>query len=217
VKFINTDGMALIGPGSEWLWTAVSAIALVVTLLVLYRELRLRRANASIEQMKAFALEWDSERMLRHQLDILLALKAGTDPARLPQAAARLLGNYWENLGDLTRNGHVRLENIDGNHCRAWWATLHPSLKSLEESWQLVMFAQFEWLVGKMAELGDPANRSSFDRAHLDAQLDTRIVRTQDAIRVEQALRTVMIASPDTPIVARRRRHLSRESAVTEA
>lgn len=28
MKLINTDGMALIGPGSEWFWTAVSWIIL---------------------------------------------------------------------------------------------------------------------------------------------------------------------------------------------
>ena len=32
MKLINTDGMAFIGPGSEWFWTAVSGIVLVVTL-----------------------------------------------------------------------------------------------------------------------------------------------------------------------------------------
>jgi hypothetical protein len=198
VNLVNTDGMAVIGPGSEWLWTMVSAIALVVTLVVLYRELVLRRADASIEQVKAFAREWDSERMLRHQLEILLALKAGTDHAKLPQASARVLGNYWENLGDLTRKGHLKPENIDANHCRAWWATLQPSLKTLEQSWQIVMYEQFEWLDGKMAELHQPWSASGFDRARLDVQLDARIVRTQDAIRIEQALRTVVITSPDS-------------------
>ena len=33
MKLINTDGMAFIGPGSEWFWTAVSGIVLAVTFL----------------------------------------------------------------------------------------------------------------------------------------------------------------------------------------
>jgi hypothetical protein len=40
VKLINTDGMAFIGPGSEWLWTAFQFIALALTFAALYRQLR---------------------------------------------------------------------------------------------------------------------------------------------------------------------------------
>jgi len=31
MKLINTDGLAFIGPGSEWYWTAMSGLVLAVT------------------------------------------------------------------------------------------------------------------------------------------------------------------------------------------
>jgi hypothetical protein len=31
VKLINTDGMAFIGPGSEWFWTALQFTAVAIT------------------------------------------------------------------------------------------------------------------------------------------------------------------------------------------
>jgi len=40
MKLINTDGLALIGPGSEWFWTALQFTALAVTLIAIYRQLR---------------------------------------------------------------------------------------------------------------------------------------------------------------------------------
>ena len=40
MKLINTDGMAFIGPGSEWFWTALSGIALLITFIAVYRQLR---------------------------------------------------------------------------------------------------------------------------------------------------------------------------------
>jgi hypothetical protein len=43
VVLINTEGSALIGPGSEWFWTAVSGAVLAVTFLAIYRQLRLQR------------------------------------------------------------------------------------------------------------------------------------------------------------------------------
>jgi hypothetical protein len=35
VKLINTDGMAFIGPGSEWFWTALSGLVLAVTFIAI--------------------------------------------------------------------------------------------------------------------------------------------------------------------------------------
>jgi hypothetical protein len=40
---INTEGLAFIGPGSEWFWTAVSGIVLAGTFIAIYRQLRLQR------------------------------------------------------------------------------------------------------------------------------------------------------------------------------
>ena len=46
MQFINTDGMAFIGPGSEWFWTALTGVVLAVTFLGIYRQVRLQ-AHAS--------------------------------------------------------------------------------------------------------------------------------------------------------------------------
>jgi hypothetical protein len=40
VKFINTDGVAFIGPGSEWFWLALQFTALAITFFAIYRQLR---------------------------------------------------------------------------------------------------------------------------------------------------------------------------------
>ena len=40
MTFINTNGMAFIGPGSEWFWTALQFTALALTFVALYRQLR---------------------------------------------------------------------------------------------------------------------------------------------------------------------------------
>ena len=40
VKLINIDGLALIGPGSEWFWTALQFSALAITFVAIYRQLR---------------------------------------------------------------------------------------------------------------------------------------------------------------------------------
>ena len=40
MTLINTDGLALIGPGSEWFWTALQFTALAITFYAIYRQLQ---------------------------------------------------------------------------------------------------------------------------------------------------------------------------------
>ena len=56
MTLVNTNGMAFLGPGSEWFWTALQFIALAITFYAIYRQLRGQR-----EQMR------ESTKLLRTQ------------------------------------------------------------------------------------------------------------------------------------------------------
>jgi hypothetical protein len=107
VKLINTDGMAFIGPCSEWFWTAVSGIVLAVTFLAIYRQLRLQASASAIEQLGSYEREWKSERSTRYKLEIELALRDGAEPADAASGAAHAIAGFWENIASLTRAGHI--------------------------------------------------------------------------------------------------------------
>ena len=94
MKFINTDGMAFIGPGSEWFWTAISGIVLAVTFLAIYRQLSLQRGAGAIEQLNRIEQEYQSERMSRVALALAQAKHDGIDPKHFPQEAAAALVNF---------------------------------------------------------------------------------------------------------------------------
>jgi hypothetical protein len=87
VQFINTDGMAFIGPGSEWFWTAISGLVLIVTFIAIYRQLRIMRSAAAFAQLDAFEREHGSERMKRFELEVLVALSRRRRPG--PPGAGR--------------------------------------------------------------------------------------------------------------------------------
>lgn len=202
MKFINTDGMAFIGPGSEWFWTAFSGIVLAVTFLAIYRQLRLQASQAAVEQVDAVMREFFSERMLRHQLALLLALQAGVDLEHLPEASATAVHNYFAKLGQLAHDGHVDLRNIGGMAAigRAWWAALEPHSRRVNTRLGLASPPQdgFEWLVGRFAEIMERAGATLvFDDAYLRDSLGRRLAMTRDLLRVEQSLRTVIVASPE--------------------
>ena len=120
MKLINTDGMAFIGLGSEWFWTAVSGIVLAVTFVAIYRQLSLQRSANAREQLDSMDREWRSERLMRCKLEVLVALRDGTDPADVPLAPAYAIGLYWERIAALAQGGHVDkklLHQFNGGAC----------------------------------------------------------------------------------------------------
>jgi len=106
VKLINTDGLVFIGTGSEWFWTALSGIILVVTFIAIYRQLRMQAHASAIEQLDSFEREASSEQMNRYMVDVLVALRDGTDPSDLPARAAGAIGGAWAKFALLARGGH---------------------------------------------------------------------------------------------------------------
>jgi hypothetical protein len=201
VKLINTDGMAFIGPGSEWFWTAVSGLVLAVTFLAIYRQLRLQRSQAAVEQLDAVMQEFFSERMLGHQLALLLAMQAGVDREHLPDGSAAAIYNYFTKLGKLAQDGHVSLKNIGGMAVlgQTWWATLEPHSRRFKAATGMSSAPDsFEWLVGKFAEITKRVGVTiTFDDAYLRDSLERRLAIIRDMLRVEQSLRTVIIAAPE--------------------
>jgi hypothetical protein len=203
VKLVNTDGMAFIGPGSEWFWTAVSGLVLAVTFVAIYRQLSLQRDAAAIDQMERMMKDWTSERMARSMLSIYLAVEAGADPAAIPDRAAAEIGDFWERVGYLTRRGHVDrrlVHEMGSTQVQRWWGRLHAYTLASRES-EPGVWMEFEWLAGAMARLD--AKRGTTDPPHagdLSANLPTRIAEAREAIALEEGLRTVPVRIVSTPV-----------------
>jgi hypothetical protein len=206
VKLINTDGMAFIGPGSEWFWTALSGIVLAVTFLGIYRQLRIARSANAFEQMDRLSNEWDSERMNRHKLEILLALRAGVKPENVPSGAASYVRDFWDDMALLIKAGHIDRRLVYESFtapCRAWWATLAPVVRRLRTEAGDPRLSNFhEWLAGVMAEMDARSGVVlKYDEAFIASSLDERIERARDQIRISEELRAVIIrpTSPGAP------------------
>jgi hypothetical protein len=207
MKFINTEGMAFIGPGSEWFWTALSGIILAVTFIAIYRQLRLQASASAFEQLDGAQRELYSERYLQYQLDIFVALRDGVNHAALPRAAATTLGNFWETYALLARRGHLDpkvLWHEYSNVVAMWWATLAPTIQTFRtQTGDPKVYEEFEWLAELMAAMDRRAGAPAFDASSFTSDLGGRIASTQDRLRVEQSLRTVILASPDMGVTTR--------------
>jgi hypothetical protein len=205
VKLVNTEGMAFIGPGSEWFWTAISGAVLAVTFIAIYRQLRLQRDSAAIEQVAQMERSWTSERMVRSKLAVLLAIDAGTAPTDIPDKAATHIGDFWERLGYLTRTGRMNRAIVYeqwGYVAPQWWARLLPATKGWRERDQMPgLWTEFEWLARKMGEMNKKTGLGpSLDPESMARQLPIAIKQAQEAVEIEEALRTVTVRLSPVPI-----------------
>jgi len=207
VKLINTEEMALIGPGSEWFWTALSGIVLAVTFLAIYRQLRMQRSQSAREQLAAIRREYGSERLIRHKLACAYAIRDGVDPAHIPEGSADEISGFWDGIAELARAGHIdtaTLHNTYGASCEFWWANLAPIVaRERAEGDDPGYYEAFEWLAGRMDTLNQAAGKRRFaERPDTAASVLVRNIPIyEEVLRVEEALRTVIVASPEATTI----------------
>ena len=206
MKLINTDGMALIGPGSEWFWTALGGVALTVTFIAIYRQLRLQRSAEAIEHLASLKREWDSEGMARSVLATLLAIRDGCDPTRLPMAAHDI-GDFWQRVGYMVRERDVDRRLVHQylfSDIRAWWHWLAPTVRFWRESEGLpFLYGHFEWLAGLMVEMDRKAGRTmTFDEGSVARSLAASIEIRLHQIRTGEELRSVIVRPASTGTLA---------------
>ena len=202
MQLINTDGMTFIGPGSEWFWAALSGIVTVVTLLAIYRQLRLQARASAVEQLTDFRREAYSEQMLRYQLDVMVALRDHKDPADVPDAAVLGIGDYWENFAILAQAGHrdaKLLWRSDPSSAQIMWAWLAPWVRKvrIESRFSLPTYHGLEWLAGVMAEMDRRAGREPITPAQVASNTQALITLYEEEIRYQQALRAGNVAPPE--------------------
>jgi hypothetical protein len=194
VKLINTDGLTLFGPGSEWFWSMMQLVVVAISLIGLYRQLRLQSSSSAFDQLRAIVQDWGSERLLRCRVELLRALRDGTDAAKLPPGVAVVLLDYFETVALLVRSGHVSRQMVwdaFGNVCEAWWVTLGPYLNVMRNAEGDVKIGEhFEWLAGQMADLDrELPNPPVYDEAYLVSTLDQRLASAVDSLRIARSLR----------------------------
>jgi hypothetical protein len=203
VTFINTEGMSFVGPGSEWFWTALSGIILAVTFLAIYRQLRIQRSTAAIEQLNEIMQEWSSERLARAKLTILAALEAGAAPSDLPNRSVSTVGFIWQKVGYLVRGGHVDRELVFrnlGDQVQVWWVLLYPDQLGVGSENVPNVWPDFAWLAGVAAAERAKQGIERIDAELVRAELPGMIAHFREAVEAEEALRTVTVRLTPTPI-----------------
>jgi hypothetical protein len=186
---INTNGLVLIGPGSEWFWSMLQLVVVVVSLAALYRQLRAQGSANAVQRMDSLQGAWESERMIHVGLLVTLWCKqaGGTSPGLEAQAALASLCDFFENLSDLEEEGYLtwkEVENSWGQALAVYWTLLSPAI--LERRGQgTTVYPGFERLAQKAkASAAKRGDDWSFDPADIPDVLEGMIGRGQARLRI---------------------------------
>ena len=114
MRFINTDGLSFIGPGSEWLWTALSGAVVAVTFIVIYRQLRAQNAANVLHRMEALQGRWESSLTIHARLVIALWRRGSTGlaPDYNVQVAINWVCGFFEDLADLEERRYLDWDEV---------------------------------------------------------------------------------------------------------
>jgi hypothetical protein len=193
---INTDGLVLIGPGSEWFWSMLQFVVVAVTLVGIYYQLRSSQSANAFTQLGGLVDEWQGERLVRKRIAVLVAIRHGVVAADVPDSPASAIADYWEKVGALVRAGHIPASLIvEGmGFTNDWWGILTPFVKRQRtEDANPSLWEHFEWLAGTLVRIHPAA---AFDQQLFDRTLEERIASTEAALRDLEAMRTMIVVSP---------------------
>jgi hypothetical protein len=103
MRLMNTDGLVLIGPGSEWLWVALQFVALSVTGLAIFRQVRAQAWSNSLTAGIRLADSFNFE-LTRYKLASLM------DVARFPGTmtpAIEKVGDWFDATAADIEQGYI--------------------------------------------------------------------------------------------------------------
>ena len=153
MTFINTNGMAFFGPGSEWFWAALQFTALLITFIAIYRQLRIGQSQRAVEQVEGYSRLFENERMIRLKLGTLVALRDGTG---ISLNVGVPIANYLEDMAALCKRGHLDIKllwNSLSEEAEIWWFVLQPMVKAARALMGATSYDNWEWLVGDFIEM----------------------------------------------------------------
>ena len=169
---INTNGLAIFGPGSEWFWSMAQFVVVVVTLVGIYRQLRAQGAANALHRMEALQGLYQSDRMEYTKLALALDLKY--EPiSDHTFAMARALLNFFVDLDNLYDEGYITLKEIAeewGRPLQVWSALLAPVVERQREIEGLPVYDMHELVDEQPGEQG--GQQAQLQRGHEQARRD---------------------------------------------
>lgn len=202
MDLINTNGLVLIGSGSEWFWAAVQFVAVVVSLAAIYRQIRAQGAANFMQRRQTLDARWSSPRMAHTRLEVAMHLRyEQPDPACYLKATPIL--DFFADLKNLAIDGYVSVDEIAANWGRSiqeWTAFTAPLVEARRKSTDNLNIYDLQSLIAKLREWDRKHGVAPLrpDPESLRQLLDEAIDGASATLRQEAAWQSGRI--PDIPV-----------------
>ena len=186
----------LFGPG--WVWSMVGTILVVVSLFGIYRQLRSSGAANALQRIETLQSQWDSPWMIHAKLQTAVHIKEGLDPEGAFARAQPLL-DFFVNLDDLEKAGHITIAEIDhlwGYPIEVFITFLAPTMEAIRQ--RVAGTYQTESLIRKLHAYQARSGQApqTMDPRQLGAVLDYAIAFNRQRLEQEIAWRTALEPKP---------------------
>ena len=195
---VNVDGAAIFGPGSEWLWTMAQFVALSVTGLAIFRQLRAQAWANQLKLFRQFGDDFNGELMVRTKLKALIDLSRG---ARSLTPSIDEVGQFFNNVGEGRFHGHMHPRYAweeYGLVAQRFWAVFAPILPDLRRADPNLWQGWERWLV-EVRERDRRAGKTLDYSAQAAAWIPETIAFYIERLRTEQEMKSGVIPTWPTP------------------
>ncbi len=184
MQIVNVTGMALIGPGSEWLWAMLQSLILLGSGVAIFRQLRTQGSANALAIQASLLRQWNSREMMRMRLEAVIHIEEGR-PGQPPTYTE--VANFFAYIAALWTHRHVSDRELWENwsaRAQFWWELAKPYLAQIRARNQGI-YGEFEAFAKAMHEL-DRANKvPNFDPAYLAERRRTEIDRLLVTLRIQ--------------------------------
>lgn len=202
---INTDGLTLIGPGSEWLWIALQFVALSVTGLAIFRQVRAQAWSNSLVMGVRLADEWRDE-LLRTKLRALMDV--ARSGSRMTPAIEKV-GEWFDATGAGVFRGYIPARmgwEQWGDAAQTFWAAFGPARAEGRRSDPTLWKGWERWIDDIVARDRKAGRSLDVSPSVLARQLPETIAFYIEMLRAEEEAKLGVIpewppAEPAEPVV----------------
>jgi hypothetical protein len=204
VTLINTNGLAIFGPGSEWFWSMAQFIVVVVTLFAIYRQVRAQASANALGRLEALDRRWQGRLLTFARVRSAMSLQNGKAQPGMSHEMSQIAG-FFVDLANLHEEGHISLKEIDDNwgmSIQVWVALLrHPIHEQRLIEGDPTFMAELERFAATLhaRRIARGGEALVFDADSLPGWLDTVISRNIAGLELLRDAESGVIPRPPFP------------------
>ena len=162
MTLINSEGMAIFGPGSEWFWSMLQFALVAITLIGIYRQLQAQHSATEVALRTKLKDEIFEKSTVHADLRAAIYILQGGTGFHI---ATSEVADWMEDLADLLERRLVPRDYVWNNFrvpIQLWWAAMAPTIRERRKVDGHLLWEKFEKLAAEMARL-DRQNGLSMD------------------------------------------------------